>query len=283
MVLKNLNYRIGLYIYMDILPIHNEPALLIEELDTLIIADLHIGMEHEIFKAGANMPSGTRDMKRHIIRLIKENNVKKLILAGDVKHQVPGHSHQEYRELPFFFQDILEHVDSIDITKGNHDGNIEDFISPGVRVHPSSGMVMGNRDVGIWHGHAWPSPEIIASKISVMAHNHPAMVFVDGLDIHGKVKCWLRGPWDIERCAERYDDIGGGYIMMPAFNPLCGGTYVNEASARMRGTVMRNGFADLGNSTIYHLDGTFMGLVKDNRVEVERGYFDRGRRTDHSK
>ena len=264
---------------MDIMPIPDEPALLIEELDTLIIADLHIGIEYEIFKAGANMPSGTKDIKEHIIRLIKENNVKRLILAGDVKHQVPGHSHQEYRELPFFFQDLLEHVDSIDITKGNHDGNIEDFITHGVTVHPPSGMTIGDGEFGIWHGHAWPAPEVISAKMAVLAHSHPAMVFVDGLELHAKVKCWLRGPWDKEKCAERYSSVGGGFIMMPAFNPLCGGTYVNESDAQMRGTVMRREFADLGNSTIYHLDGTFMGLVKDNLVKVDRASF--GRRPKH--
>ncbi len=256
---------------MDIMPIHGEPVLLIEELSTMIIADIHIGIEYEIFKAGAEIPSGTNELKKKILQLLKDNDVKRLVLAGDVKHQVPGHSYQEERELPLFFRDILAHVDELHITKGNHDGNIEHFVPSGVKVHPSSGMKLDDADIGIWHGHAWPLEEVMASETVIFGHYHPTTLFLDNLETRGTMKCWLRGEWDKKKCADRYDEIGGKYIMMPAFNDLCGGTYINEKRSWF-GVVMRNQLADMKKSSMYLLDGTNVGKVKDNLVKLDREF-----------
>jgi metallophosphoesterase superfamily enzyme len=49
------------------------------------------------------------------------------------------------------------------------------------------------------------------------------------------------------------------FLIIPAFNPLCGGIAVNE-----KGIVgPLNKLLDISKSEIYLLDGTFLGIIKN--------------------
>ena len=48
---------------MSLTPVHNEPAIYAEKISAIIVADLHIGIEHELFNAGAKIPSKIEEMK----------------------------------------------------------------------------------------------------------------------------------------------------------------------------------------------------------------------------
>lgn len=277
---------------MKITPVHNETALLAPDIDALIVADLHIGIEFQLFEAGARMPSGTDELKKRLLQLITDTGVGRLIILGDVKHKVPLHSFQEERELPKFFEEILDTGIEIHVTPGNHDGGLKDLVPKEIKIHNSPGFALG--DYGMWHGHAWPSKKVMAADLQIFSHYHPVTLFVDNLGTRATEKCWVRGKWDKESLAatEKYDmdkimpgkgakKGGGQYIMMPAFNPLCGGTYINEERSWF-GVVMRNKLLDLKNSEMYLLDGTNVGKVGDNLLEVERKWMGRGSKR-HSK
>ncbi len=264
---------------MNVTPIHDESALFIEELAsdgsatggsaaTLVIADLHIGIEHQMFESGAKMPSRTDDMKHRLLKLLADTGAERLAIAGDVKHSVPLSSFQESREIPRFFDELLAVVDNIQIAPGNHDGHLSRFLPEGVVLHSSKGFVLG--DAGIWHGHAWPSAEVMASETVIFAHLHPVALFVDNLGTKGTAKCWLRGKWSKKRCAEKYEKVGKEFILMPAFNDMCGGTYMNEKNARLFGVVARNKLANIQNAEMYLQDGTQLGKVRDNLAVIDR-------------
>ena len=55
--------------------IQNEPALVFGK--TLIIADIHLGLEYELYKSGIKVPSQTEKMKRKIYSLIKKTKAKR--------------------------------------------------------------------------------------------------------------------------------------------------------------------------------------------------------------
>ena len=112
-----------------------------------------------------------------------------LAIAGDVKHSVPLSSFQESREIPRFFEELLAVVPDIQIAPGNHDGHLSQLLPEGVKLHTSKGFVLG--DAGIWHGHAWPSAEVMACDTVIFAHLHPVTLFVDNLGTKGTAKCWL--------------------------------------------------------------------------------------------
>lgn len=250
---------------MNLTPVHNEPALLIEDTSTLVVADLHIGIEFELFTAGARIPSNTREMKERLLKIVSDTGAEKLVILGDLKHNVPKTSFGEAREIPMLMEELLDVVEEVHITPGNHDGGIGRLLPSDVVLHSSKGFVMG--DVGLWHGHTWPSEEVMASGTVITAHVHPAVLFVDGVGARSSVRCWLRGKWDQDTVKERYQKVGKGFVMLPAFNELCGGGNVNEEGRRRIGIVMRNGLARMKDAGIYLLDGSYLGTVGDNRVQ----------------
>ena len=116
-------------------PVYNAPALRVD--DTLVIADLHIGVETDLMAKGFHLRSRTNEMFDSILEI--SDNCNHLVILGDVKDAVPNSSRQECREIPDFFKKLLEFFDDINVVKGNHDVNIEKFLPEKVTIKPASG------------------------------------------------------------------------------------------------------------------------------------------------
>ncbi len=254
---------------MSLEPVHGEPALFAEEISTIFIADMHIGLEHEIMLAGARIPPKTGEMQKRLLGILKETKAKTLVIAGDLKHNIPVSSFREEREIPRLVEALFETVDDIHLVPGNHDGGIQNYLPGDVKLHSNKGIVLG--DYGIWHGHCWPSEEVMASRTVLMGHVHPHVAFVDGVEARSSERCWVRGIWDFASAHKKYDVLGEGFIMLPAFNDLCGGSRVNDPGQRKIGTVLRHGVADIAKAELFLLDGTNLGSVdRNNQVKEKR-------------
>lgn len=239
-------------------PLPDLPALLIG--DAVVISDLHIGMETKLKRKGFHIVSRTGDMISALMSCPEE--CRRLVILGDVKDTVPGRSRQEYLEIPAFFGKLMERYDRIDIVKGNHDTDLEEFIPFGIRIHQASGMVMG--DTGLVHGHTWPSEEVMRCRTLVMAHEHPAVMFRDGVGRHMTEPCWVRG--EIVSGGERYPEHPDRFVIVPAFNRLLGGSPVNVIDGKFLSPIINSGMTDLDSSEIYLLDGIFLGKRADLMV-----------------
>lgn len=246
---------------VDIQPIPNIPALKVGS--SLVIADMHIGLESHLMSKGFHILSRTDDMLRTIRDVSLDCN--NLIILGDVKHTVPGSSKQEYREIPDFFESLLEIFTTVNVVRGNHDTNIEDFLPARVKIKPASGMVLD--DVGFIHGHTWPSEEVMGAETLVVAHNHPAVMFKDGIGKRTTEPCWVRGKF-ISGC-NRYEHSPSSFIMVPAFNRMLGGSPVNIIDGKFLGPVLSSDMLNMGDAHVYLLDGIDLGkrsdiMLKDN-------------------
>jgi len=236
-----------------------EPALLLEN-KILVIADLHIGLEHEIYKSGITIPSQVKKLEERIDKLIKQTKAKHLVLLGDVKHQVPTISWQEQREIPEF----LNHFSKIKISivKGNHDGNIERLAPKGIDVYDSSGFKINN--FLLIHGHAWPEKNILDAEYIIMAHVHPAVEFWTE-NFRSIEPCWLRCDIDNEKLFKKYKiktQVKQG-IVMPSFNHLIGGMAFNSEDFEPLGPLLNNEILKWKKSEVYLLDGTYLGKLED--------------------
>ncbi|MCL2143787.1 MAG: phosphoesterase, partial [Methanomassiliicoccaceae archaeon] len=174
---------------MNVQPVHGHPALRAD--DMIVIGDLHIGVESHLGSKGFHLPSRTAVMRDDLLEI--SDDASRLVVLGDVKDSVPGSTKQEYREIPDFFQAMLERFDIVDVVTGNHDTQIEDFLPKHVNVHPASGLRIG--DIGMIHGHTWPSADVMASRTLITAHNHPAVMFRDGVGKRTTEPCWFRAPF----------------------------------------------------------------------------------------
>jgi metallophosphoesterase superfamily enzyme len=100
----------------------------------------------------------------------------------------------------------------------------------------------------------------------IMAHQHPTIQFIETLGERDSRQCWVRANFIPEIARKRYPDADFELIIMPTFNELCGGLAINSAEAELLGPILKNGLVDMENATIYLLDGTFLGKLKDLRV-----------------
>ncbi len=229
--------------------------------------DLHIGLEDEMQSKGVIVPSQTMRMERELVAMAE--GCERLVLLGDIKHQVPGTSEQEHSELPRFFDALRRVFAEIDVVKGNHDVGIEDIAFEGVHIHPPSGFA--TEEVGFVHGHVWPSSEVMSSKTLVMAHNHPAVLFKDGVGNIMTERCWLRAKFN-DKARGRYSELPEEVIVMPSMNPTIKGSPVNLEGGRLLGPLFAQGMIDVDEAKVYLLDGINLGTVRSLRVERPRRY-----------
>ncbi len=237
---------------MKIVPVHGYAALHFVDESALLLSDLHYGVEAEMLKSGVWVPNRSTSRTEKVLKLIKETKSKKLILLGDVKHQVPHNSKQQRTDLDQFFM-ATTRIAQVEIIPGNHDGGLKDIAPENVIFHESKGCRLGN--VGLIHGHAWPSQEVMNSKLLIAGHQHPALSFRDRLDKLHSEPCWLRAPM-LQH--EKYDKIPEQLIVMPAFGELAGRT-MNREPLKGLGPLFRNGLVDLAKARVETLEGLDFG------------------------
>jgi len=166
---------------------------------TLLIADPHIGFE---FSRGLRIR--TRFEER-LAEFICGKDPDLLVILGDVKEPI-GLSFTVKRLLMGFFSDLRE-IPTV-ITKGNHDGRIEEIAGkfPGVEVLEHFLL----DDILFLHGHT-NLPEVEFSE-AYLGHIHPAYTFKSG-GISKKTKVFVRA---------------GRFLVLPTINPFMEGFNVRE-------------------------------------------------------
>ncbi len=272
--------------------ITNETALTFNK--NLVIADLHIGIEKELYDAGIKVPTQTDKIKDRIDHLIKKTKAKRLIIIGDIKHQVPGVSLQELREIPDFFKNFSEKIET-HICLGNHDSEIPALVensalsfpekkglrsqrkgfSSGVQIHGTDGFRLS--DAYIMHGHSWPKKEFLGCKYLIISHTHPLIEIRDKLGYRFSERVWVRALFQKKEIFKKYGIAGKRLpeiILMPAFNDLSGGVSLNIETGKRKklteqtflGPITK--LIDKKQTEIFLLDGTFLGKLVDLKKGV---------------
>jgi uncharacterized protein len=241
-----------------ITPVYGAPLLLaLGEEKVLVAADLHLGLEHELRLCGITIPSQTEKILSRLLAALEEIKPDRLLLLGDVKHNVPRTSWQEKREIPRFLDSLASRV-PVDVVLGNHDGDLADMAPLGVRIRPSSGFVLDG--VGYFHGHTWPDEKIIRAESLVAAHLHPAISLPDPLSRPQAKPVWARGRLLRDVTAQHYaQELDSDIIIAPAFNSLLGGLPLNEKRDDLRGPLPS--LVDWKSARIFLLDGTELGTL----------------------
>jgi putative SbcD/Mre11-related phosphoesterase len=242
----------------ELKPVLNEPVLLINN-KILVVTDLHIGIESELREQGINTASQTHMMKNHLISLCEKYKPKEIILLGDIKHNIPLSTKQERKDVVNFLETIQTYG-IIHIITGNHDGNIRKLSVDEITIHPSDGFLIKN--IGFIHGHRWPKEEILLCEQIIMGHTHPTIMFTDRLGFKTFESCWIKSSFIKDKLKEKCPNSTNPKILvMPAFNPLCGGIAVNQEG--VTGPIGK--LIDIHNSQIYLINGTYLGKIKDIR------------------
>lgn len=240
----------------------DHPALFISEEKILVIADLHIGLEHELYASGIVIPPQAEKFSKLINKLIKATKAKTLVIVGDVKHEVPGISYREMKEIPKLFSSLTEKTKVI-VCLGNHDTYLNELAPKEVKIYSSRGFKIG--EYGFFHGHAWPSKKLMQCDYLFMSHIHPAMEFRDKLGYRAMEQVWVTGKLDKGLVKRKYKIKKCGKlktVILPVFNRLLGGVALNSTVEKgLIGPLLANKFLDIQKSKVFLLDGTFLGNV----------------------
>lgn len=189
-----------------------EPAFILK--DTLIIADLHLGIEAEL-DSEQIAESAILSAAECIDGLMQKSGAKHLIVLGDVGHRLPKANEIEWRLQPKINAIVRQLIDKHDakFLSGNHDGS--------VNARMDDELIIG--DIGFFHGHRWPSKELMNCKTIIAGHAHPVIVFRDTFGHRTWSKVWVKGR-PTTAMLERYKLASGPeMVIMPAFRDYPGG------------------------------------------------------------
>lgn len=270
------------------------PAALIKEKETrtLIISDPHIGWETQLQEKGIHVPNQTNKILTKLNTLLLKYKPYALVILGDVKYSVFSSKLIELNDIPEFFQKISRHVEEISVVRGNHDANLEPLLPANVKLLPATGGVFG--DVGVFHGHKWPSPLVLGCKTLVMGHLHPVVLFKDPLGCKMTKRVWMRVELDSEEFSRtllqkfnikikgsvqetlreqfKVDLRASELYIAPSFNDFLGGSPINGSRIRkgsssdgLIGPILRSDVVHVDGSEIYLLDGTYLGNLNHLR------------------
>jgi len=259
---------------------------------TLLIADPHLGWEMQLQEKGIHVPSQTSKILNKLTAIIFKYKPDRLVILGDVKYTVVSHEFGERQDIPDFFRKLQDIIGNIAIVRGNHDANLEPLLPERIELLPATGEVIG--DVGVFHGHKWPSPALLGCKTLVMGHLHPVVVFRDPAGFKMTRQVWMKTKVDSEGLAKILLKKAGIKIensitdtlrkhyrvklkaselyIMPSFNDFLGGRPINETrpqkeigSEKLIGPVLRSEAVDVDDAELYLLDGTFLGSLNQLR------------------
>jgi metallophosphoesterase superfamily enzyme len=180
---------------------------------------------------------------------------------------------------------LLEKVKQIDITRGNHDGNLQNYLPDKVNLFSSKGALIGkNFKVAAFHGHAWPHPQTLGADIMIVGHNHPTVLLPTPLGVKISRRVWVKGVINSEHLARIFLEQNGvnvdddpvelfetkygirvknpEMIIMPTFNDLLGGLPINYKSPKsLLGPLVGKGVISIEEFDVYLLDGSYLGRV----------------------
>jgi putative SbcD/Mre11-related phosphoesterase len=271
-----------------------QPAALIKtgKTKTLVIADPHLGWEMALRDKGIHVPSQTPRLLQKLVAVLSKYKPDVLMILGDVKYTVVATEPGEWHDIPEFFIELKNYVKDIAIVRGNHDANLEPLLPENINLLPAAGTIIG--DIGLFHGHKWPSPMLLKCKTLIMGHLHPVVVFRDPAGFKITRQVWVKAKCNTSQLSKtllqkqrikiegtpeetvkkhcKFKPRASQIFIMPSFNDFLGGRPINKTKPRkkgqtstMIGPVLRSEAVDLDNSEIYLLDGTYLGTLNQLR------------------
>ena len=234
--------------------IDSEPALILEsDKKNLIISDLHIGFEDK-FSSNKNTVgknSSINEIITNVTKIIKKENPETLILLGDIKSSIQSITKSEWKDVPYFFEEIKNSLEVI-LIPGNHDASIDRLIPNYVTLISSKGMIID--DVLLTHGHTMPSENYSNVNNIIMGHIHP--VYFDENSLLNGERIWISIKTDK---SEIFSSTKGkiNITIIPSFNPYFYATEKRYYKKSISPIIEK--IKDSVEAKIVTLDGTIIG------------------------
>lgn len=166
---------------------------------TVIIADLHLGMEELYASQGILIPRANYEkIFRQLNEIFKKTGrLERIVVCGDLKHEFGSISEQEWKEVTNILAYLRAHADEVIIVKGNHDKIIGPIASFSKIKMLDFYYNEGNKIMAM-HGDKLTEfvgrKEFSDAKILIIGHEHPAVSLKEKNKVE-KYKCFLKGKF----------------------------------------------------------------------------------------
>ncbi|SEO80540.1 putative phosphoesterase [Halogranum amylolyticum] len=244
-------------------PLPGEPAAVADfgGERALVVADVHCGIETALrYERGVELASNADSRRERLLSLLDRSRADRLVVLGDLGHRIGDPRGDEREELETLVDAVTARV-PLTLAKGNHDGGVAAAFGDRVEVTPGDGARFG--DVGVLHGHTWPSEAVLSAETVCVGHEHPAVKLTDSVGGSRVEQAWLRGSLDSAAFAEGLGvDVSElewndpELVVFPAFNDRSGGTWVNVEGQGFLAPFLPEALVD---GEAYLLDGTRLG------------------------
>jgi len=203
--------------------VENYPAIFIEPIDALVIADLHLGFERELADSGIYFPRFQyQDIKESIAIIINKVSPTQVIINGDLKHKFAERTTQELNEVIDLLTYLSENTGKVVVIRGNHDNFVKGLFKRFQKVEFVRETYIDGETI-FTHGHEVPSGiDSLKSNLVVIAHEHPAIALRDDVGAKVKLRALLIGPTYSNK------DL----IVLPAFSPISLGVEINLVTSK---------------------------------------------------
>ena len=229
----------------DILVVYNNPILFLKDINSIVIADLHLGVEAIMQEEGSFVPHNlTSQIIGDLSNYLKELKPDRLILNGDVKHSFYQPTKIENRDVKKFLKEISKLVPEVHIIKGNHDV----FIS-WVAQEFSNVIVHSHKRFGRYyfvHGDKELEEKLdVDTELIIIGHLHPVL------------ESRVKGLQKIRKPAFMFGPLKNQtqfVIVMPAFTQYSTGSPIHPNSKTHHIVPLLRENADLREFELYVLD-----------------------------
>ena len=209
--------------------ITSDLCLWLEHDSTIVIADLHIGLESALEADGVHIPRiQTESMKESLMRIMDRYQPQRVIILGDLKHEFSRNVGQELAEVTSVLS-LLKQTAEVSVAKGNHD-NYLPAIAFRLGIEVQDRFRIGG--ICMMHGHLGTDDRPL-----VIGHEHPSIRVFDEVGAYLKLPCFLH----LEK--ERI-------LVLPAFSPLASGTdFTMKIEEKAMSPVLAD--ADIASAKVY--------------------------------
>ncbi len=195
------------------------PIAFIKSLNSLVIADPHLGYEGVMAKRGVFLPKiNLKNITDMLGMAAKSTGAKAVIVDGDIKNEFSDVDIEEFNELYDFIGFLRGIGVAPTLIKGNHDNFVERYREPfNLRIYGQEALFGSYL---FFHGEELPR-EVGGAQMLVMGHEHPAIGVANEVGRMERLRCFLHGSYE-----------GRELLVMPAINYFAPGTEVNTATRR---------------------------------------------------
>jgi len=220
-------------------------AVVLKDVKTGVIADLHIGME-ETSMISTRLQ--TVEMTRKTRELIVKHGLERVVLNGDLKYSFGKRLRQEWDELVNYVEDIQKLAEVVAI-KGNHDFYLQNMLK--------GSEVKETLEIGkyrITHGNLDLKPE--KNLLTIIGNEHPMIKMKDEVGARFEANVFVH-------CKNE------NVLVIPAFNPLTRGKNIIRGDEWLSPIL---GKCDMDSSEIYAIaDDDVVALGKLKKLSEYAG------------